>query len=231
MPFGGDARAQQARFRATLPEAARTPGDDRGLRHGHLLALGHELENLIPELRGDGGADDFFHALRIKWWRSGRSGAAATPRARTGRRATWPAPRSPASTSCSRSLAGPPRCWPSSASSTPKSSPSSPSLIRWEPSPPWSSSIRAWPGRRRRPRGGGLPRGEPGLPAGGAQDSAGSALPEARHRRGGRAGSKLRDPAGISVASSEALVAGLRASEQAVNLGVWLDYHARRYAW
>jgi len=76
MPFSADARAQQARYRATLPEAARTPGDDKGLRHGHLLALGHEHENLIPELRGDGGADDFFRARRIKWWRSGRSGDA-----------------------------------------------------------------------------------------------------------------------------------------------------------
>ena len=41
----------------------------------------------------------------------------------------------------------------------------------------------------------------------------------------------LRDPAGISVASSEALVAGLRASDQAANLGDWLDYHALRYGW
>ncbi len=41
----------------------------------------------------------------------------------------------------------------------------------------------------------------------------------------------LRDPAGISVASSEALVAGLRASDQAKNLGNWLDHHALRYGW
>jgi hypothetical protein len=40
----------------------------------------------------------------------------------------------------------------------------------------------------------------------------------------------MRDPAGIAVASSEALVAGLRASKQAAKLGTWLAYHAFRYA-
>ena len=74
MRFGLIARSQQARFRATLPAAARTPTDDKGRRHGHLLACGHEHENLIPELRGPGGAVDVFATRGIKWWRNGRSG-------------------------------------------------------------------------------------------------------------------------------------------------------------
>lgn len=74
MPFGADARAQQSRFRATLPEAARTPEDDKGKRNKHLLALGYERENLISELRGADGAVAFFASRGIKWWRSGRSG-------------------------------------------------------------------------------------------------------------------------------------------------------------
>jgi hypothetical protein len=41
----------------------------------------------------------------------------------------------------------------------------------------------------------------------------------------------LRDPVGIAVASSEALVAGLRAWERADTIGSWLDYHAGRYGW
>jgi len=74
--FGVAARRQQARFRSTLPLEARSPGDDKGRRNHHLLALGHEHENLFPGLRGPGGALDFFRERRIKWWRSGRSGDA-----------------------------------------------------------------------------------------------------------------------------------------------------------
>lgn len=74
MPFGADARAQQARFRDTLSEGARSPNDDKGRRNGHLLAVGHEHENLIPELRGPDGATAFFRSRGIKWWRNGRSG-------------------------------------------------------------------------------------------------------------------------------------------------------------
>jgi len=74
MRFGAIARAQQAIFRATLPAPASTPTDDKGLRHGHLLAVGHERENLIAELRGPGGARDLFSSRGIKWWRNGRSG-------------------------------------------------------------------------------------------------------------------------------------------------------------
>ena len=74
MPFGADARSQQSRYRATLPVSARDPADDKGQRHGHLLALGSEIENLVPDLRGPDGALSFFRARRIKWWRNARSG-------------------------------------------------------------------------------------------------------------------------------------------------------------
>ncbi len=70
-------RERQARFRATsssISADARTPMDAIGLKHGHLLAQGHEEENLIPTLRGAGGAVDFFRARKIKWWRSPRTG-------------------------------------------------------------------------------------------------------------------------------------------------------------
>ncbi len=76
MRFGIQARAQQARFRDTLSASARTPDDDTGRRHGHLVALGHEQENLFPGLRGPGGALDVFRERKISWWRSGRSGDA-----------------------------------------------------------------------------------------------------------------------------------------------------------
>src|SRR5438309_2298199 len=74
MAFGEVARAQQARFRSTLAAEPQRPTDDKGLRHGHLLALGHELENLIPSLRGESGALSFFRERGIKWWRNSRSG-------------------------------------------------------------------------------------------------------------------------------------------------------------
>lgn len=72
--FGAAARAQQARFRGTLNAAAQAADDEKGSRHGHLLALGHEIENLYPSLRGHGGALEFFAARRIQWWSSARSG-------------------------------------------------------------------------------------------------------------------------------------------------------------
>ena len=49
--FGSLARAQQARFRDTLPIAAASPEDDKGQRHNHLLTIGHEHQNLSPALR------------------------------------------------------------------------------------------------------------------------------------------------------------------------------------
>ncbi|MEY4545411.1 MAG: hypothetical protein RL685_1606 [Pseudomonadota bacterium] len=72
--FGAVAREQQAVFRTTLSAAARQPTDDKGKRHGHLLAHGSEVENLYPGLRGPGGALEFFAERRIPWWRSSRSG-------------------------------------------------------------------------------------------------------------------------------------------------------------
>ena len=74
MAFGTDARATQTRFRASLSPAAREPSDDKGRRHGHLLALGHEIENLMPSLRGPDEALAFFRDRGIKWWKSSRSG-------------------------------------------------------------------------------------------------------------------------------------------------------------
>lgn len=78
MSFGDHARAQQARFRFTLSPEAQRPTDNLGRRHGHLLALGHEIENLMPDLRGAAGAPEFFRDRRIKWWKSGRSGDTRT---------------------------------------------------------------------------------------------------------------------------------------------------------
>lgn len=72
--FGTVARRQQAAFRDTLPHLAKSPNDDKGLRNGHLLALGHEEENLYPTLRGPQGATQFFASRNIQWWNNGRSG-------------------------------------------------------------------------------------------------------------------------------------------------------------
>jgi hypothetical protein len=72
-------RNQQARFRKSSPtvsEAGRRPTDRIGQRHGHLVALGHEEENLYPALRGPGGAIDFFRTRQIKWWQDRESGDA-----------------------------------------------------------------------------------------------------------------------------------------------------------
>src|SRR5437870_4673148 len=68
---------QQARFRASSPtitEVARSPQDPKGQMHSHLLAQWHEEENLMPGLRGPGGATDFFKTRGIKWWRSYETG-------------------------------------------------------------------------------------------------------------------------------------------------------------
>jgi hypothetical protein len=75
--FGKSERERQAAFRDTSPTVSpegRLPGDNKGMRNGHLLALGHEEENLYPSLRGPAGARDFFSARGIHWWRSSRSG-------------------------------------------------------------------------------------------------------------------------------------------------------------
>ena len=70
--FGQAARNKQANFRntsKTISPEGRVPSDEKGQRHGHLLALGHETDNLYPALRGKGGALQFFSERRIKWWR------------------------------------------------------------------------------------------------------------------------------------------------------------------
>ena len=75
--FGTRERLRQAKFRDESPTVSargRSPTDDKGRRHGHLLALGCEDENLFPPLRGEKGASQFLLDRRIKWWSSSRSG-------------------------------------------------------------------------------------------------------------------------------------------------------------
>ena len=75
--FGKAARKQQADFRDTSPtisDQGRSPSDDKGQRHGHLLAIGCEDENLYPSLRGEDGARQFFNERKIPWHRTARSG-------------------------------------------------------------------------------------------------------------------------------------------------------------
>ena len=75
--FGTREKRRQARFRdesPTISAKGRSPTDDMGLRHGHLLALGCEEENLYPPLREIGGAIRFLRDRQIKWWSSSRSG-------------------------------------------------------------------------------------------------------------------------------------------------------------
>lgn len=72
--FGRIARQRQSAFRASLSPAAQSPTDDKGKRNDHLLTVGHELENLYPDLRGPNGALPFFGERKIKWWTNARSG-------------------------------------------------------------------------------------------------------------------------------------------------------------
>jgi hypothetical protein len=75
-PYERDVKRRQAHFRDTsdtITDKARYPDDAVGRRHGHLLAVDSEEENLFPSLR-DGRAVRFFAARRIKWWRSTRGG-------------------------------------------------------------------------------------------------------------------------------------------------------------
>ncbi len=75
--FGVRARRIQGAFRessASISMPGRAPGDDKGRRHPHLLALGYEEENLFPPLRGPDGALAFFRNRGIQWWKSTRSG-------------------------------------------------------------------------------------------------------------------------------------------------------------
>ena len=74
--FERSAKADQRLFRhesGTISEDAKQPADDKGMRNPHLLALGHEEENLYPGIRG-GQALDFFGERSIKWWKSSGCG-------------------------------------------------------------------------------------------------------------------------------------------------------------
>ena len=80
--FADEAKARQAEFRAhspTISPQGRSPSDPSGQRHGHLLALDHEKENLYPSLRGGNGALKLFRDRNIQWHRHSRSGDANEP--------------------------------------------------------------------------------------------------------------------------------------------------------
>ncbi len=80
--FEHSAKSRQGRFRNTSPtisEPARTPTDDLGRKYNYLLAPGHEEENLFPDIRGPGGAIDFFAQRNIKWWDGGGEDRGNTP--------------------------------------------------------------------------------------------------------------------------------------------------------
>ena len=80
--FAVKAKKRQAEFRAhspTISQQGRSPSDPSGQRHGHLLALDHEKENLYPSLRGENGALKFFRNRNIQWHRNSRSGDANKP--------------------------------------------------------------------------------------------------------------------------------------------------------
>ena len=71
------AKRRQGCFRevsSTISAQGRALSDGKGERHPHLLALGYEEENLYPNIRGAGGAIDFFSRRGIGWWMSSRSG-------------------------------------------------------------------------------------------------------------------------------------------------------------
>ena len=73
--FERSAKRRQQQFRnasPTISDQGRSPTDGKGVRNPHLLALGHEIENLFPGIRGE--AVDFFAQRDIKWWKNSRSG-------------------------------------------------------------------------------------------------------------------------------------------------------------
>jgi len=77
LSFGQNIRTEQGNFRDisnTISDMARTPDDDKGKRHKHLLALDHEIENLYPGIRDEEQVLEFFSKRGIKWWKSTRSG-------------------------------------------------------------------------------------------------------------------------------------------------------------
>ena len=75
--FERSGKLRQSQFRDTSPtvsDRGRSPTDEKGVRHAHLLAKGCEIENLYPGVRGEGGAIDFFRRRGITWWMSPASG-------------------------------------------------------------------------------------------------------------------------------------------------------------
>ena len=75
--FERSAKRRQQHFNDTSPtvsDRGRSPTDEKGMRHHHLLAQCCEIENLFPGIRGEGGAIDFFKQRRIAWWTSPASG-------------------------------------------------------------------------------------------------------------------------------------------------------------
>lgn len=72
--FHSRAYEQQSRFRAALSATVPGRSDEHYLRHGHLLALDRELENLYEGIRPPGGAVEFFAKRGIQWWRSSNCG-------------------------------------------------------------------------------------------------------------------------------------------------------------
>lgn len=75
--FERDAKLRQQQFRDASPTVSyqgRSPDDEKGIRHPHLLALGCEIENLFPGIRGESGAIEHFSQRRMKWWSNPASG-------------------------------------------------------------------------------------------------------------------------------------------------------------
>ena len=75
--FERSAKRRQQHFRdgsPTISERGRSPTDDKGLRHPHLLAIGCETDNLFPGIRDNGGAIDFFRDRQMAWWSNPASG-------------------------------------------------------------------------------------------------------------------------------------------------------------
>ena len=71
------AKRRQGYFRevsSTISAQGRALSDGKRERNPHLLALGCEEESLYPDIRGAGGAVDFFSRRGIAWWKSSRSG-------------------------------------------------------------------------------------------------------------------------------------------------------------
>ena len=75
--FERASKRRQQEFRdgsPTVSEHGRSPTDEKGMRHPHLLALGCEVENIYPGIRSEGGAIDYFMQRNMKWWFNPASG-------------------------------------------------------------------------------------------------------------------------------------------------------------